>query len=368
MKNTCLKLTLYFLGWLALFGVAKTDAWRDVWAQERGATPEQIQAARERWDALSPVEQAQLRQRFESLQRLDSKKRKELEERTKRHGEIAQRVLDQLSDSDRQRLKRLSREQRRDVMSELIDQERRDKGRRIESKLPNSMRKRLKNATPEEREKRLDAFKAETRERISARAVDDLAKALGYGEAELRRLERLSIDERMATVIRLRKNLTAQEVKQHGLPKGLTQKRWDALKEKPPEKFLQEIRQLQNQGVLSGVFDFETDRGQDSKRRGRYFARAVRRGLRVAPAELVGMSGLSNKERRVRTMKIRRTQVMAALSGSDLLAPEELTRLKALDDVELLMQAKTMAYERLARDPGKRPRKADRQKPAEAKQ
>ncbi|MFT7484279.1 MAG: hypothetical protein ACI9F9_000119 [Candidatus Paceibacteria bacterium] len=348
MKTSCTRLGLYLLGWLMLFGVAKTDVWRETWAQESGASPEVIQSARARWDSLSATEQAQLQRRFERLQQLDSGEREVLKERTRRNQKIEKRVMSELSEQDRGRVQRLPRDRRREVMAELVEEERRDKGRRLESKLPSSVRAWMKQASPKERAQRLEMFKTETRRRISVRAVENLAQALGYGEEEVRRLERLPLDRRMATVLRLQKRLTTQQLKEHGLPRGLSQERWDALNEKSAEEFLRDVWQLQNRGVLEDVLTFDRTPRADEHKSVRRALHEVRRAMRVDSAALVELSELTPRKRHKQVQHIRRSQVSAALRKSELVSEEEWPALDAMDDAFLLSSVRTIMEERQA--------------------
>lgn len=350
VKNTLARFGLLLVGWMALFSVARPDAWREAWAQERvgtGASAEEIRSARARWDALSQDQQAELKRRFEHLQELNSKERTSLEKRAKRYTQLEKQVLSRLSEQERRRLKGLPKQQREEVISELVDQERRDKGRRVASKLPPEMREWMKSASPKEREARLERFTSQVRGRISARAVEDFAKALGYGEAEIKRLERLPLQERMAVVMRLRKKLTEQQLQESGLPGGFTQERWQALEALPPEEFLREVWRLQNDGVLSGVFDVGAAKGSESRKKSREFAREIRRVMRIQPGELLEVSDLPRAERRQRIAQRRRVQSVEALRKYDVMTPAELEALEALDDEAVLERVRAWMDQRM---------------------
>jgi len=345
---------------LALFPIAEAEVQGGEPSGETAVTPQAIQSARARWETLSPHEQERLRRRFEQLQKLDPGQREKLRERTQRRHQFETRVRSGLSAEQRARLKDLSPAQRREVISELVDQEMRDKGRRIESKLPRKMREWLRNASPEEREARLERFKSQTRGRISARAVEGLAKALGYGESEIKRLERLPMDERMATVMRLRKQLTAKQLRESGLPRGLTKDRWEALEALPPEEFLREVWRLQSRGILSGVIGLPRGFGPGPQtaehRRRRQILSELRRAMHLNPEQLLELSRLPRAERRLRMIHLRRVQAMEVLRRHDILEPGELKDLDALSDEALLELVRARVQEWKPRDRGPKPR------------
>ncbi len=345
MKNSLARLSLIIIGWLGMFAVALPDVWRDVWAQESAATPEQIESARARWNALTPQQKAQLKRRFEHLQKLDSHERTQLQKRGQRYRQMEKRALSRLSKQERERFNRLSEEQRQSVLADLVDDERKDKGRQIESKLPRSMREWMKNASPKERQAKLEAFKAETRGRISARAVEDFAKALGYGEPEIRRLERLPMGERMATVMRLRKKLTAKQLAEYGLPRGITQEHWDELEALPPEEYVREVWRLQNRGILAGAIEPGKLPGSEPLHLGRELNRKVRHAMRLEPSELLELSDLPRAERRRRIANRRRVQAMSALRENEAFSAQRLDELDSLEDEALLEEIRSMLHE-----------------------
>jgi hypothetical protein len=322
---------------------------------EQAAAPRDGLSARERWARLSPEEQARIRSRFERLQRMSADERAELEQRSRRRAEQRTRLLASLAPEERDRLLRQPPERREALLREMAEAERRDHGRRIAQKLPEELRESLRRAGPEERARRLEVFKRDAREHLSRRAVEGLAGALGYGEREIARLERLPLEERMRTVLSLRKQLTARELEASGLPPGLTRERWESLEALPPEEYLRELWRLHRRGVLGPVPGLEVEQGGDRLRaRDREALRAIGQALHAPPRDFVEFSDLEPTERRAAIERRLRERVEGLLASRGLLTAEELAPLSGLSDRDYLDGVRDLVDRRLAGVRGRR--------------
>ncbi len=311
-------------------------------------------SARERWQRLSPEEQERVRARFERLQRMSEEERVALERRSQQRARQRQRLLASLSPEERARLAGQPEERREALLREMAEAERRDHGRRIAQKLPEELRESLRRAAPEERARRLEAFKRDTREDLSRRAVEGLATALGYGPEEIARLERLPLEERMQTVLRLRKNLTSRELEASGLPPGLTQERWGELEALPPSDYLRELWRMRRRGELGPVPGLEPSPAVDRLRhRDREALRALFQALHAPPRDFVELSELPPRERRSAIQRRLRGRVEALLASRELLPPEEIARLVDLEDAPYLEAVRELVEERLRRGRGR---------------
>lgn len=349
IPTTLAKFGLYVCGWLALIGLAVSDAPRDVRAGQSGveASPVEL-SARARWERLSPEQQARIRSRYERLQRMSSDERVELERRSNRLRKQRERLLKSLSEEERTRLMSQPAERRKQLLNEMVEAERRDHGRRIEEKLPEHIREFLQSAPPDQRVKRLQHFKNETRERISKRAVENLAASLGYGPAEIARLERLPQAERMATVLRLRKQLTAQQMAADGLPPNFTRERWEELEALPPEDYFREVWRLRQRGELSGVPALERSaRDSNEAREERERLREINKALHARPQLYVELSELSPKERRAEIDRRRRQRVTELLEAHQVLSAEQLAGLRELPNAQFFGRVRALTEGRL---------------------
>ena len=231
------KFTLIFTGWLVLFGVALSGAEAGIWAQAASSDASGVldsRDARARWNSLSPDEKTRLRKRFERLESMNESERAQLVARANKLKRQEERVLKSLSPEHRRRLTTQPPSKRKELLAEMVESERRERGVRIESKLPKKTRDWLRNSPPEERAKRLERFRELTRERISALAVEGLARSLGYGPEEVRRLEQLPIEDRTKTVMFLRRKLDTKERSVGGTLKAFTTEMWSELEALTP--------------------------------------------------------------------------------------------------------------------------------------
>lgn len=355
-RVTRAKVGLILLGWLVMFSVGNSDSARTVFAQERVPVSDALESARARWSALPAEERERMRKRFERVQEMDSTQRKELEQRTAHLLKLQKRVIDQLSDADRKRLMGQPVARRRELIAELVEQERRSDGQRIESKLPSRIRKWLREATPEQRRSRLREFKKEVRERISALAVEDLAKALGFTGAERKRLERLPLPKRVKTVLALRKQLTAQQIADGGLPADLSIERWKEIESMPPEKFVAEVMRLQNRGMLGDTRKIGSLASKLRAPKAQKIMRSFRKAMNVTASDRLRLSELPLPQKRSRLNRLRRHQVADMLRQNSVAEQGELKRMERLDDEAFIQHARDLSESMARTERANKPR------------
>ena len=346
MQHRHAKLTLMLLGWLALISVALSDARREVWAQDLEPVTVDAMDARARWDSMSAEDQSRLRKRFERLQQLDESEREELRRRAHDLKRQEREILKRLSPASQERLTQQPPSKRRELIAEMVQAERRDRGERIESKLPEKTREWLHNSPPKERRNRLEMFRQKTRERISTRAVEGLAQALGYGPDEIKRLERLPLEERMKTVMNLRRKLDEQQLVEGGLLKDFSSATWQRLEALPPQEYFAEILRLKHEeGIqhLSRLNREERLIRQEERAKEHDLSRELRSCLRVSPAELVELSTLSHEERKLEINRRRRASLVETMRKFEVLSDDQLADFAVLPDDDLFSRARALA-------------------------
>ncbi|MFT7668532.1 MAG: hypothetical protein ACI8X5_001225 [Planctomycetota bacterium] len=346
MQSTNIKLLFVLTAWLTLFCVASPDTRREIWAQDSSSKMSSPAEARKRWDALSAEDQTRLRKRFERLEQLDSSEQEALRVRSARLKSRENGIMKRLSPENRERLTKELPDKRREILAEMVDGERRDRGARIEAKLPKKAREWLRGAPSKERHKRLDLFKETTRERLSALAVEDLAEALGYGEGETKRLERLSLSERMKTVMNLRRKLDKKQRLEDGLPANFTTEKWQELEELEPDEYFAEILRLKHEDGwrhLSPLNREERAEHREGLARERDLTRSLRHSLRSKPSEVLDLSTLSRVDRRSAINSRRREGVIATMKEFEVLDAAGFEALEALPDDEFFSRARALA-------------------------
>ncbi len=358
---------------LALLCIGLTSAGFDLSAEpqareEQAAGGVQL-SARERWEALPADKRARLKQRFERLKEMESEERASLAERASMLRKVEQRVLRALSDSDRARLMAQKPERRAQLLSELVESELRSRGQRIEAKLPEAVRERLEQASPKERRAKLEQFKRETRERTSVAAVQQIAEALGFGEKEIARLQRLPVAERMDKVLELQARLSKEQVEAMGLPRGLSAERWKELDALSPREYFAQIMALRADGILAGP---RAPRGAAPELQ--QAGADLSRQLDQDPRERLELSALSPAERRAELDRRRRGRAMRVVREHGVLSPQQLEILEGLSDDDFFRQSRRISQElqrgkspRLGRREGDRGREPKGRRGAEGR-
>ncbi|MCB9914946.1 MAG: DUF3106 domain-containing protein [Planctomycetes bacterium] len=334
------QLTVLVLGWLAVFAVAAPEALRPSFLDEAGVLAQEGRSARERWEALTPGQRARLEQRFERLQRMEADERAALEQRAERLRSLERRVVDGLSERDRARLMALPPAQRRQLLGELVEAELRERGQRLEAKLPSEVREWLQQTPPQERRQRLEAFKGQVRERTSVAAVEQIARALGFGQAEIERLQRLPLDERMDKVLQLYRRLSQEQIERGGLPNGLSAARWKELDALPPREYLAEIMALRADGLLGDALrPARPVEGVELSQ----LARDLSREVAPDPEARLELAELAPDERKAELARRRRARVAGLIHERGLLTPAQEETLAAMPDGEFFRQVRRLA-------------------------
>lgn len=344
MMNALTRSAILLMGWLALFLIATPDSPRLAALDEGTVLAQSGSSARERWEALSPEQRVRLKERYERFQQLDEKERQALRKRAQELKKAENRILNAMSPKARARLMQQPEEQRRQLLTEMVDAERRSKGRRIEVMLPDDLRRELTRATPEERRVGLEKFKLETRERLSLKIVEETARALGHGQKEINRCMQLPMDERMGKVLEYRKQLTAQQVEESGLPLGWTRERWEKLDSLPPREYFAEIMRLRDAGEFSTPGRPEraeptvADPPQTAGQR-------LQQLLKVNPQERLDLSHLSPEERTQELDRRRRERAMKMIREEQLITEKQAGILDAMTDGEFFVQVRRVGME-----------------------
>ena len=180
--------------------------------------------------------------------------------------------------------------------------------------------------------------------------MEGLARSLGYGPEEVRRLEQLPIEDRMKTVMFLRRKLDTKERSVGGTLKAFTTEMWSELEALTPEDYFNEVLRLRHEGGLKGYtpFNQEERRGLlDAKARDsdRELIREMRQSLKTRPEEFVDLSGLSQAERKGEIAKRRRQSLVRTIRRFEALAEDEIKALEELSDEEFFLRARTLANE-----------------------
>ena len=158
---------------------------------------------RERWRDRPGEQRETLERRLAELERLAPDERRELLERAQRLRERERELREDAPEDLRQRLEAQGSERGRELWKEHL----RARGRALRECLPRELRLRLEQAPPGQRAHILERLLGE-REELSRRALHRLGSDLHLRSGELRAFERLPLEDRLRTLLALRRHLT----------------------------------------------------------------------------------------------------------------------------------------------------------------
>jgi hypothetical protein len=285
-----------------------------------------LEAARARWERLSPEEKARLEKNYERYRALTEEERRNLASRARRLGDERERVRAELPQETREKLQQLDPEKRREVMRDLVEGELRERGARIREKMPEALVQRLEEARPEDRAQFLAEFQHRARERVTLAAIDKIGRKLELPREETERLKALPSVERAAGLLELKKRLSAKDAETYGLPAGITQAQWDAWQALSPAEFFEVMqryrheREIENRGAAApgGAL------------------RALDEALRPRADDIVELAQLGPAERRQRIFQLRRDRVVRIVREHHLLPPDKISQLEHLSEGQFL--------------------------------
>ena len=295
----------------------------------QGDAPSTLEAARVRWERLSPEDQARFRARYESYRNLSEDERRVLVARAQQLREAKLRLRDEMSDEMRAKIAQLDPKKREFVLNELARDHARERGARIREKLPEALVCRLEDATPEDRARYLAEFQQRARARYARFAIEKMGRKLSLPAEEVERLKALTGPERAAGVLDLSKRIAILEVTELGLPPGLAQQDWQALQALPPPEFFEALQQFRREHGWRGG-----EQHSDGGRGASPLARKIFDALRTQPAEVLEFTDLPADVRRQRLFELRRERVCSVLREDNTVSAEKLVELSTLPEQE----------------------------------
>ncbi|MBL8860883.1 MAG: DUF3106 domain-containing protein [Planctomycetes bacterium] len=163
-----------------------------------------LEAARERWERLSPAEQARVRERYERLRAMPEQDRASLQERARWFAEAIRRVEENLPAETRERLARLDPLLRRELVRDLAIADGGERIARMSGAGPEAWRAKLESLPSTERERLLREMKQRGREHGRGRLGELLQRKHGLPQAEVERILSLPEAERWEALRKLR--------------------------------------------------------------------------------------------------------------------------------------------------------------------
>ncbi len=182
-----------------------------------------LDAARARWEMLTPKEQARLRERFDRLRSMPEPERAVLEDRARSFTEALSRVETKLTPEDRARIQRLDPERRRALLHDLALVEGGERFAKAHGSTPEAWRARFERLPAEERERILGEMRERVRRQGREKLGGILARKFGLSREEIGRIEALPEDELVIELMRLKRVSEEREPNRNeGLNRGAT--------------------------------------------------------------------------------------------------------------------------------------------------
>lgn len=272
-----------------------------------------LEKARQRWERLTPDDQARFRDRYERYRALSEEERLVLAERAARLHEAKERLRAEMSDELRAKLAGLDPRRRDAVLNELVQNELRERGARIREKMPAALLERLENTEPAARARFLSDYQQRARERATREAIDKLGAKLGLEARDVAALKDLPGPQRSAKVLELAQKLSLQDVAEFGLPPGLSENEWKAWRALPPGEFVERVQRHRHEHGWRGSSRGPDDERGEPREGPPPMSHALLEALRPRTEDVLSFGNLPAAERRQRLFELRRARVLALL-------------------------------------------------------
>jgi len=329
--------------------------------------------ARERWEALTPSEQAIYFERFERLRGLPPEERQALLDRAADLERRKRELFEELSAESKRRLAALSDERRELILREYFDECERVRGLRLREQLPPEFLERLESVPPGERRVLMREFHRELKERAGVRMLGTMRREMALSPERLSELSKLPENDRRRAMLELKRESIRERIELKGLPPGVSAEEWKELDALPFDEFF--MRWGHRREGRIGEERHPGMRGPEGPRGGRDAGgprgpRLQRRGdrhERFGPSKGPGMRGkliddlfrlahpdlndllehadVPPGQRRAAVTDQVRARVLKYLDANPGLQPEELERLRGLPAKDFVREIRSLLGE-----------------------
>ena len=205
-----------------------------------------LEGARERWEAMSAEERAEIERRFDELNAMDAERRAEIEQRYELVCSAERTALAEMSERSRRQLEELPAGERGVVVRELAREALAERARRAQEHLPATLRERLEHAVGVELDALVREIKLARRDERLSRALERLAGELGLSPEEQSAIAGLSTAEREAKLFELHQRRLERRVQRDGLPEWIAPEEWESWRGLTPREFRSRLAERQS--------------------------------------------------------------------------------------------------------------------------
>lgn len=311
----------------------------------------------ERWAALPAERKEQLRARWRQVRSLPPEERARLRRVASRLLSLERGLPEELGAEERERLKGLDPAERREVVRDLVLSRAASEARSALRRLPPEVATRLDELSPEQRRQEL----TRARESRLGRLLDAMVDQPGRFRLDpelVEPLRGLDLEARKQSLLVLLRERVLERVDEVGGDPDLSRERLEAME---PEAFARGLlRRLDGDPRVRGLLlGQEGDRPRPERERGerrdgtdrdgRPNVRRLHAALEIQPDDLLPPEGASNQDRRRHALGRQRARVLRVLEEDGLVSAEELERLRAAPDQEVVQIASRLAAGRRQR-------------------
>ncbi|MEM6572175.1 MAG: hypothetical protein AAF957_27420 [Planctomycetota bacterium] len=284
--------------------------------------------ARARWESLGPKERAALVERYERLKELGPEERAKLLDRGKKLEREIEATLRSLDPEERAVIEALEPAERRRVLRGLVGDRARRSAALLRSRLTPEQQAALEQASPDEREALLREVRANERRRASEQ-LSMFATELGLGDGDVKRLQAGSREERRAFMVDVARRRAKKHVEEHGLPRGVPQRRWDATLSADDDQFVRGYLRIRARHPEFGV---PPRRWAKIERRRDAMANRLEAYSSPTTRERADARGKRDRQLRKQVLLEKRSRVEETMVRMGSLPNDVAARLRALDD------------------------------------
>ncbi len=304
-----------------------------------------LERARERWNALSPQQRAELAERFERWKSLSEEERGRIRERFDKVSSLRRSAHECLPDKARSEFARLRPEQQATVLSGVASQQIQERGRELLERMPSHWRERLEGAGPEERTRLVGEFRARMHQKALER-IDVFERDGAVDAATAARLRHSAPEQLARELVALEVRRFRERAEREGLPPYVSPEQWEQWKSLPQHEQWERLHHARHgseprggpEGRGEGHRDGRRDGGRGPEREPTSEGeKRLREALRPDPAWFVEFV---NAEPEVRAELIAtrlRARALGVLQAEpSLISAEKLAELRGLQGREFL--------------------------------
>lgn len=207
-----------------------------------------VEAARSRWERMSPEERERMSRLYSRLRDLSPEERTRMQAQLERMARVRREIEENLPPEFVAKLEKLAPEERREVLREYVGLAIGERAERLRERMPEDFVKKLEGMDPGRRGEMLHDPKAPWREEYADRALGYLGRQLQLPAEEVERIRALPPDAKRDAVFELGR----REMKRRGPPPGVSKEEFESWTNLPPEECLRRLRDHGMRGFRGG--------------------------------------------------------------------------------------------------------------------